>query len=122
MLLGSFFKISDKNVTGNNLLATIDINAMHSIFEGHFPGQPVVPGVCMIQMIKEILETITNKKLQLKKADQLKFLAIINPVENPSVQVELSFDNKEDATTVVSGRIFKGEITFLKFKGSFITS
>nr|AUN35651.1 (3R)-hydroxymyristoyl-[ACP] dehydratase [uncultured bacterium] len=120
MLLGNFFNISEKQVSGNTILATIEINAQHPIFEGHFPDQPIVPGVCMIQMIQEITEIVTGKKLQLSKADQLKFLAVINPLENPGVNVEFTFDSKADNSVSVNGKLYKGELNFLKFKGSFI--
>ncbi|MFT3909624.1 MAG: 3-hydroxyacyl-ACP dehydratase [Ferruginibacter sp.] len=122
MLLGSFFTIADKTTTDKKVVATLDINAQHKIFEGHFPGQPVVPGVCMMQMIKEMVEAETNNKLQLRTADHLKFLAVINPVENPSIIAELSYDNNEAGNINVSGKLYKNEVTFLKFKGSFIVN
>jgi 3-hydroxyacyl-[acyl-carrier-protein] dehydratase len=120
MLLGNFFNISEKTVTGNNVLVSIDINAMHHIFEGHFPGQPVVPGVCMLQIVKELLETVIEKKTQLGKADHLKFLAVINPLESPTIKVEFTYEIREDDAIVVSGKLYKETIIFLKFKGSFI--
>ncbi|MEO6669722.1 MAG: 3-hydroxyacyl-ACP dehydratase [Ferruginibacter sp.] len=119
MLLGNFFNISEKTVTGNHVLVSIDINAMHHIFEGHFPGQPVVPGVCMLQIFKELLETVIERKTQLVKADHLKFLAVINPLENPTIQVEFNYDNKDENLVLLTGKLFKNTITFLKFKGNF---
>lgn len=119
MLLGNFFTIAAKTTTGKTVVATIDINALHPIFEGHFPGQPVVPGVCMMQMIKELVEAETKNKLQLRKADHLKFLAVINPLENPTIVAEFSYDNNEAGDINVTGRLYKNETTFLKFKGSF---
>ncbi len=121
MLLGSFFTIAEKTTNDKTVVATLDINAQHKIFEGHFPGQPVVPGVCMMQMIKELVEAETNNKLQLRKADHLKFLAVINPVENPTIVAEFSHDNNEAGDINVSGKLYKNEVTFLKFKGSFST-
>lgn len=120
MLLGNFFTISERTASGNNILATIEINALHHIFEGHFPGQPVVPGVCMLQIVKELLETAIKKKTQLHSADFLKFLAVINPVENPAVQAAFSYDSKDDGSIIVNGRLYKDTTIFLKFKGSFI--
>ena len=120
MLLGNFFNISDKIITGKHVLVNIDINAMHPIFDGHFPGQPVVPGVCMMQMVKELLETVIEKKTQLSKADHLKFLAVINPLENPGIQVEFAYDIKDDNTIALTGKMYKEAIVFLKFKGSFV--
>ncbi len=119
MLLGKFFNISERNIGENSIHATLEINASHPIFDGHFPGQPVVPGVCMLQMIKELLETAIEKKTALIKADFMKFLAVINPLENPSVKAEFSYTPQEDGAIQVSGRLFNDSITFLKFRGSF---
>ncbi len=120
MLLGDFFTINKKTIAGTNVLVEIHINPSHKIFEGHFPGQPVVPGVCMLQMVKEILETIVERKMQLKKADFLKFLSVINPLENPDIAAEFSYDDKDEDGIIVNGRLYKDAVTFLKFKGSFI--
>ena len=119
MLLGDFFYIRSMAVTNGSVLATLDMNVEHPIFKGHFPGQPVVPGVCMMQMLKELLENIIEKQTLLRKADYLKFLAIINPLENSSVQVELSYNNDDTGSIVVVARLYSNTRTFLKFKGLF---
>lgn len=120
MLAGTFYKLLSCNQqVGGNYIAEVELNASHKIFEGHFPDNPIVPGVCLTQMVKEIVEGIVAKKLHLKKADSLKFTAIINPqinsiltanllvklIDNTHVQAELSF--------------YSGSTTFFKFKGSF---
>jgi 3-hydroxyacyl-[acyl-carrier-protein] dehydratase len=65
ILLGDFFEIVSLETEEGNINALIEINAEHNIFEGHFPGQPVVPGVCQMQMIKEILEQVLEKEIQI---------------------------------------------------------
>ena len=35
--------------------ATLGINSDSEILKGHFPGHPVVPGACMLQITKEVL-------------------------------------------------------------------
>ena len=53
MLLNDFFIIDDWQ-PGNGLArAILRINWGHPIFEGHFPGRPVVPGACLLQIVKE---------------------------------------------------------------------
>jgi 3-hydroxyacyl-[acyl-carrier-protein] dehydratase len=119
MLQGDFFNVSDTIVTNHSVLATFNINAAHRIFEGHFPGHPLVPGVCMMQMLKELLENVIEKETRLVKADNMKFLAIINPMENPAIQAELSYTNAEAGIIIVIARLYNGRITFVKFKGQF---
>ena len=72
MLLNDFFTISDKVTSETEIWAELFINANHKIFEGHFPIQPVVPGVCMMQMVKEILEQVIGKETNLVQAADMK--------------------------------------------------
>ena len=79
MLNNDFFKIIDLDLSGNELLANVALEPGHIIYKGHFPGNPVTPGVVQMQMVKEILEVFYNKKLQLKTMGRCKFLHILDP-------------------------------------------
>lgn len=99
--------------------ATLELNEKHKIFDGHFPGQPVVPGVCMMQMVKEVTETVLGKELQLTKAAELKFLKIIDPNETRIIQIQLRYDTEEDGVISFVASLFKDSSTYFKIKGSF---
>ena len=119
MLQGDFFQINQLEIAGADVKADLVINATHKIFDGHFPGQPVVPGVCMMQMVKEIIEQATQKKTDLLKAGDMKFLAVINPQQNNFIQAALKYTVEENGSLVVSATLFKDELIHFKFKGSF---
>ena len=91
MLLNDFFTINDTVSSETEIWAELFINANHKIFEGHFPNQPVVPGVCMMQMIKEILETVIGKKPIWCRLHDMKFLAVINPLENNLIHASIKY-------------------------------
>lgn len=121
MLLNNFFKIEEESFTEvsgkSTITAKIEIDKTHSIFEGHFPNQPIVPGVCMIQIIKEILEKHFNKKLYFTTGNNIKFLSMINPEVNNLLNVEISYSTSSPED--VDARLFWGETIFFKVKGSF---
>jgi 3-hydroxyacyl-[acyl-carrier-protein] dehydratase len=119
MLLNNFFTISKLETNGFDIKADVVINAGHQIFEGHFPGQPVVPGVCMMQMVKEIMEEVLQKKSNLVKAHEMKFLAIIDPQQNNIIQARLKYAPGENDSITVSATLFKDELIHFKFKGLF---
>jgi 3-hydroxyacyl-[acyl-carrier-protein] dehydratase len=119
MLQGDFFEITNIDVTGTDVKADLVINAGHKIFEGHFPQQPVVPGVCMMQMIKEIIEQVVEKKTNLVSANEMKFLAIINPIQNNNIQATLKYTTVIDGEITVTATLFKDEVIHFKFKGVF---
>jgi len=118
MLQNDFFFFDILQIDDNTATTTLRLNAEHRIFDGHFPGQPVVPGVCMMQMVKEVLEDILVSRLKLVKAGDMKFLAVINPKENNIVELELKF-TPEGSEIKTEARIYKEAIVFFKFKGVF---
>ena len=91
MILKNFYKINSKVKTeGQNVFSfEIEINKDHPIFEGHFPDNPVMPGVCMMQIIKEITEDIVGTKLFMEKCSNVKFMAVINPRINSILNLEI---------------------------------
>ncbi len=119
MLLNDFFKINSLTQEGLEIKAEVVINPDHKIFEGHFPEQPVVPGVCMMQMIKEIIEQIIGKEMNLTAASEMKFLAIINPKKNNIVTAILNYTINENKSINVSAVIKKDDLIHFKFKGQF---
>ena len=47
MLLENFYKIIHiKEREDGKQAIEIELNPGHVLYQGHFPGQPVVPGVC----------------------------------------------------------------------------
>ena len=124
MLLNSFFEIKEKTNTESgdkvNISARLILNKSHPIFEGHFPNQPVVPGVCMIQMVMEILEKHLDTKLFLSTASNIKFLSVINPEVNNQLNADIQF--KPSPSFEVEAKLFWEEIIFFKIKGIFSAS
>lgn len=92
-------KSSEKSENGS-FTAHISLNKNHDIFKGHFPGNPVTPGVCMMQIVKELTEEFTGKKLFLKSASNVKFMAIINPFETPDLTLQLDIKESEEEIKV----------------------
>jgi 3-hydroxyacyl-[acyl-carrier-protein] dehydratase len=118
MLAGNFYKIVQDHAAEGARHVTIELNAGHAIFGGHFPEQPVVPGVCMMQTIQELLEGALNKKVILQKASNMKFLNMIDPVQQPLADIVLQYTTIEEQIKVTA-TIKRDDKVFLKFQGIF---
>ena len=119
LLLNSFFTIGDIAQQDEKTRVTVEINPQHPIFEGHFPGNPVVPGVCLIQMIRETIETIHQKKFRLTKADEIKFMNMVIPSLNPKLTLEIQARPKSEKPFAFSIIVSDGTIVFIKMKVDF---
>lgn len=95
MLLPDFYKITETNFTDHKLQAVIELNAAHDVFKGHFPNNPVTPGVCMLQIFKELSEQTLQKKLSIKECSNVKFMALINPETHPILNIAIDISETD---------------------------
>lgn len=121
MLLHDFHKILSLNHKGTNIQATLELNKEHVIFQGHFPRNPVVPGVCLMTMIKEVLEQALGTSLTLKEAKSIKFLGVVNPNEQTILQVQCDVVYEESIVKATS-LIIAGEQVCYKANALYTTS
>ncbi|MBN2480136.1 MAG: hypothetical protein JXB19_00210 [Bacteroidales bacterium] len=101
------------------VMATIKLRENHAIFRGHFPGNPILPGVCLIQIIKELMAGTCNSELQLTEAGNIKYLAFINPHVNDTLHVEVLYKYTEGGGISCNARVFYESTNFCTFKGMF---
>lgn len=57
----------------------IRLNPECFIYKAHFPGHPVTPGVCLVQIALEVLEYATKRSLKIKRMKEAKFLSVVSP-------------------------------------------
>lgn len=85
-LLGDFFQI--EQVSGGLLpVYTVVLNADHVIFKAHFPGNPIVPGVCTVRMVEECFSDHIRKPYRLYHLKNIKFLNIISPLQCRKMEI-----------------------------------
>lgn len=119
MFLNDFYRINDisSHVVGNktHIVVSLVIDKSHSIFKGHFPDMPVVPGVCMAQIIKEIVQLQFDKSYFISFASNMKFLSVLNPEKNGEINADVQVVSNNTAVEI-DGKLFFGDIIFFKMK------
>lgn len=90
----------------------------HVIYQAHFPGEPITPGVCIVQIGKELMEELVGKSLEVARVKNVKFLSVISPMDTTSItyafrKLEWSADGTEVKTQIVvtSGEEAKAKIS-----------
>lgn len=120
MLINDFFEIVHLEKTGDNSFETrIRLDSDHKIYQGHFPGNPVVPGVCLSQMVKESLESYKVQTLQMVEAGYLKFMAVVNPIQNIELTISTTIKSEEDEKITILSETTDGYTLFFKLKATY---
>ena len=119
-LNGDLFRIESRmeglpqGQSGFNII----LNPDHLIYKAHFPGQPVTPGVCILQMLQELLSVEMGKQLFIKNIKNAKFISMMSPVADSRVSVLFTLVEAQEggvkAQGVVSRRDNLSDL-FLKF-------
>ncbi|MCH4823171.1 hydroxymyristoyl-ACP dehydratase [Gramella lutea] len=88
MILEDFYEVSNTTLAGDDAVTSLKVNKDHEIYKGHFPGRPVTPGVILMQLFKEEAERIFGIRLQLVRADNVKFTAVFDPTQEDELILE----------------------------------
>lgn len=102
MLKNELYTIDSKQADDTAVCYALTLNPQHVIYQAHFPGEPITPGVCIIQIGKELLEEHLQRKLEIVKVKNVKFLAVLSPTETPQVTYQLSRIKESDTEVSVS--------------------
>jgi len=119
MLKDTLFKIQSFEHRENIVHATLEVDKNSEIFAGHFPGHPVLPGACMLQILKEALEQALKLPVRLKKADHIKFLSLVVPGHDSALQLNLSYSSDDSKNLHVTASLTAKKDICFKFKGHF---
>lgn len=90
MLLNKFFHITAKMPAPDTPGFAIRLNPEHEIYNAHFPGHPVTPGVCQIQIVTELLALHLGEEVRLTDVKNVKFMAVVSPRETTDLSVQFT--------------------------------
>lgn len=113
------FSDIDNYLSAEDRLAfRVRLDAAHPVYEGHFPGNPVLPGVCSLQIVRECLELGTGRKYRFTAIRECKFLGMIVPQADGLLDIDIRMADDGTAAKKVTCVITNNEKTVLKLKAT----
>jgi 3-hydroxyacyl-[acyl-carrier-protein] dehydratase len=116
-------RIVDLNIEGKTITVEAQVPEKHTIFEGHFPGFPIMPGVLLTEAMAQSSGWLI---LGVLKFERMPFLAIVkeakmrgfvSPGQLLTIDAKLEHEGSGFAVAKARGRVGKelkcsAEITF----------
>lgn len=96
MILKDFYEVLDTSHKDGFQYTSLKINKDHEIYKGHFPDRPVTPGVVLMQLFKEEAGRVFNKRLELARADNVKFTSVFDPNQSNLLMLESQLEENGD--------------------------
>lgn len=115
MLLNDFYTYVDVSRDENQFSCKVIFNEAHDIFKEK--TEPIVPGVCMMEIVKELLQQTLGMSLWLRNAMKVKFLHLITPDVQPVIDIKW---NEQEAGGYIVDASFKyGDSACFELGGKF---
>ena len=88
-----------------------------NVYDGHFPGNPVCPGVCNIETIKECTMVLLDQPLRISSIKQCRLTAIATPTVCPEVTITVNASDNGSGTYTIQASIADEKQTYMLYKG-----
>lgn len=116
----SLITLGEPTVDQSDHKFNVKLNSDHPVFEGHFPERAILPGVVMIELVKQATQRIIGKDLKMKESKVIKFLRMIEPSVSNEIDLTLNINEEESEIKVKAGLssekdiFFKESVTFVE--------
>ena len=116
LLQDSLYSIVRKENTEKGAKYWLSLNNLHFIYKAHFPGQPITPGVCVIQIGLELASNYLSRNMEIDKVNNVKFLSVLSPHEvHGNVIYELTKIIEEEPDRLkVQMLVYDEQVTYAK--------
>ena len=104
MLQGILYELVSADTAG----ATIRLLPDSPVYQGHFPGYPITPGVCLVEIAMELMGKMAGQvghdgEVRLMGAKNIKFTNPVLPAEGTELRFNLGGEGSERTVEILSG-------------------
>ena len=71
----------------NEMVTEISVPSESHWFSGHFPGEPILPGIAQLEMVFDTIKELTQKNLRISNVRKVRFKQIIRPDDSIKIIV-----------------------------------
>lgn len=115
MVRDDLYTLSRESDRGATFCFRATINPQHPLFAGHFPGQPILPGVCTLAILSDCVAEICGYGVRFAQIRECKFTAPVDPSRHTELECLLIIDG-----TTVQATVMAEDIVVLKLKATFV--
>ncbi len=78
--------IESRQLSETEISATVKTDENSPWFAGHFPDDPILPGIAQLGMVADIINRFSKENLLIRSLSRIKFKRLIRPGELLSIQ------------------------------------
>ena len=107
LLQGILYETISSDAAG----ATVRLLPDSPVYQGHFPGYPITPGVCLVDIALELISERAGRPVRLAAAKNIKFTSPVIPSGETQLRFNLSGEGTVRTVEVLSGETLCAKMT-----------
>lgn len=108
-MLTDIYRKQEETLNADGFEVLLLWNGAHEVYQGHFPNQPVTPGVVLMDACLEEIKKHTQINYVIAEAKTMKFMQMVLPEQ----ELKITFKNTKDTDWTCLG--FLGDQKAFKF-------
>lgn len=116
MLIDNFYKVLSSAHEDNEWHFEVVLPVSCHIYRGHFPEKPIAPGVCLIEMVRELSEQAIGRPLRITSITKCKFSALLLPSDTDVLQVNIRLLSSNDNEITIDASVCKQATTYTRMQ------
>ena len=103
-----WYTLSSADINSSNeITMEVEVSPDSPWFEGHFPGEPILPGVAQLAMSLDAIKKLSRKSLRVSGVKRVRFKQVIKPDDKLIITVA---PHKKDALSYLFRVMVNGEL------------
>ena len=91
-MMKEMFAIQSYDTKEENLFGhALRFDETHAVFAAHFPGNPIVPGAVLVDVMRAVATDILGVEAQVVMVKNAKFITVIVPQSSVELKVKTSY-------------------------------
>lgn len=98
----NYYHIISQQVEDQRATFIVALDPSCPVYEGHFPGNPIAPGACNIEMVRQCASLAMGREIRITAIRQCKFLMLLKPGDPEQLTIQMSWTIEQLSATILA--------------------
>lgn len=98
----SYYTIVNQQINEQDAVFIVSLNPDCPVYDGHFPGNPIAPGACNIEMVRQCAALAIGREIRLTAIRVCKFMMLLRPGEPELLSIQLNWTTDQLSATILA--------------------
>ena len=119
-LEGKYYQMCSAHWEADSATFSLRLLPQCEVYRGHFPGRPVCPGACNIEVLRACFTHWMGRKQYIGAIKQCRMLAVLTPDIDADIEVQIKLLGETAGGYQISATLSAAGTTYLEFKGEML--